>query len=85
MRLAPASNLPGEKTCKYQPYLDLPEPFARNIFKKSDITNLNEKSKNFVSSIVKNSNYGFFNTHEVGKKIINYNMSGGRPMDRSFQ
>ena len=77
MRLAPASNLPGEKTCKYQPYLDLPEPFARNIFKESDITNLNEKSKNFVSSIVKNSNYGFFNTHEVGKDSIEYNMSGG--------
>jgi len=28
------SKLPGEKTCEYQPSIKLPEPFARNVFKK---------------------------------------------------
>ena len=60
MRLAPASKLPGEKTCKYQPSLRLPEPFARNVFKKDDVTNLSESDRDYVLSIMKNSNYGFF-------------------------
>ena len=40
MKLAPASKLIGEKTCKYQPSLKLPEPFARNEFSVDDVTEL---------------------------------------------
>ena len=48
MRLAPISKIPGEKTCKYQPSLKLPEPFAKNIFKKEDVTNLSKSSEDYI-------------------------------------
>ena len=74
---APASKLPGEKTCKYQPSLKLPEPFARNVFTKNDISNLNKSSKEYITSIVENSNYGFFEPYELDKYTIQYNNNGG--------
>ena len=37
LRKAPKSKLPGEKTSQYQPDLEIPEPFGRNIFKKDDL------------------------------------------------
>ena len=77
MKLAPASILPGEKTCKYQPSLKLPEPFARSVFKKEDVTNLSESSRKHFLSIVENSNYGFFVPYEPGKNTIQYSENGG--------
>jgi len=77
MKLAPISRLPGEKTCEYQPSLKLPEPFARNVFKKEDVTNLNKSSRDYILSIIKNSNYGFFETHELNIDTIEYNYQGG--------
>ena len=77
MRRAPVSRLPGEKTCEYQPSLKLPEPFARNEFKIEDVTNLSESSRKYILSIVENSNYGFFATHEPNKDTIQYGNSGG--------
>ena len=77
MKRAPVSKIPGEKTCPYQPSLKLPEPFARNIFSKNDITNLSVSSRKYISSIVNKSNYGFFATHEVDKDTIEYNQQGG--------
>jgi glucose dehydrogenase len=77
MRLAPTSILPGEKTCEYQPDVKIPEPFAKNIFKAEDITNLNEESSKYISSIVDKSNYGFFATYEIEKDTIQYGDNGG--------
>ena len=77
MKLAPTSLIPGEKTCNYQPALKLPEPFARNVFKKEDVTNLNEESKKYILSIIEKSNYGFFATHETKKNTIQYGDNGG--------
>ncbi len=77
LRLAPRSLIPGEKTCKYQPTFKLPEPFARTEFKKEDATTLNEASRNYILSIIENSNYGFFEPYEPGKATIHYNMGGG--------
>ena len=77
MKLAPTSNIPGEKTCAYQPALELPEPFSRSVFKKEDVTNINEKSKDYILSIIKDLNYGFFKTHEIDKDTIMYGVSGG--------
>tara|TARA_B100002003_G_scaffold243535_1_gene268147 strand:- start:597 stop:2624 length:2028 start_codon:yes stop_codon:yes gene_type:complete len=76
-KLAPVSKFPGEKTCKYQPSFKLPEPFARNVFTKEDVTNLSEESRDYVLSIVNKSNYGFFPTHELNKDTIVYNVGGG--------
>ncbi len=77
MKLAPVSKLPGEKTCDYQPSIKLPEPFARNVFKKDDVTNLSESSKDYILSILENSNYGFFQPYELNKDTIQYGDNGG--------
>ena len=77
MKLAPASILPGEKTCKYQPSIKVPEPFARNVFKIEDVTNLKESSRKHVLSIVESSNYGFFVPYEPNKNTIQYGENGG--------
>jgi len=77
MKLAPRSKIPGEKTCNYQPSLVLPEPFAKNVFTKNDITELNKTSRDYILSIVEKSNYGFFQTHELNKNTIQYGENGG--------
>ena len=48
MKLAPSSKFPGEKTCKYQPSFKLPEPFARNVFKKEDVTNRSKANRDYI-------------------------------------
>ena len=76
-KIAPTSKLPGEKTCEYQPSLILPEPFARNVFKKEDITDLNDSSRDYILSLIEKYNYGFFETHEIDKDTIQYGVNGG--------
>ena len=76
-KLAPASKIPGEKTCQYQPSFKIPEPFSRNVFKKEDVTNISVEDRDFVMSQVDNSNYGFFEPHEINKFTITYNINGG--------
>jgi len=77
MQLAPVSKLPGEKTCSYQPSLNLPEPFAKNVFTRDDITNLSNDSREYILSILAKSNYGFFETHDLKKNTIKYGENGG--------
>ena len=74
---APISLLPGEKTSSYQLDLKIPEPFSKNQFSEKDIFYLNDDSKLEIEEIVKNSNHGFFATHELNKKTIQYNFHGG--------
>ncbi len=77
MKRAPTSKLVGEKTCEYQPSFKLPEPFSRNVFNKEDVTNRNKANRDYVMSVINNSNYGFFPTHELNKDTIVYNLVGG--------
>ena len=77
MKLAPTSLIPGEKTCDYQAALNIPEPFAKNEFTINDVTDLNEKSKNFILSIVNKSKYGFFETPDINKNSIQFGDNGG--------
>ena len=76
-RKAPRSKIPGEKTAYYQPYLDLPEPFSKQFFSKEEISNISLESKNYIENKVKNSNYGFFEPHELKKKNIFFGFHGG--------
>ncbi len=76
-RKAPRSKIPGEKTAYYQPYLDLPEPFSKQIFSKEEISNISIESKNYIKNKIKNSNYGFFEPHELKKKNIFFGFHGG--------
>jgi quinoprotein glucose dehydrogenase len=76
-RKAPISLLPGEKTSPYQLDLKIPEPFARNIFSYDEISKLSDETTLYIKNIVKDYKYGFFETHEVGKKNLQYNFHGG--------
>lgn len=77
MKKAPASSIPGERTCVYQPSLELPEPFAKSEFSLNDVTNISVKDKEFVMSIASESNHGFFPSHEINKPTIAYGLNGG--------
>ena len=41
------------------------------------ITNISSKSETFIKNKIKNSNYGFFIPHEIGKKNIFFGFHGG--------
>ena len=77
MKLAPASVFPGERTCQYQPSLQIPEPFAKSEFSLDDVTEISKKDRRDIMSIVKDSNFGFFPSHELNKPTIAYGLGGG--------
>ena len=60
LRKAPVSKVPGEKTWPYQPAVETPEPFIRQIFERSDITNIGESERATVERKLKNAEFGFF-------------------------
>lgn len=77
LRKAPKSNLAGEKTSYYQPDLETPEPFGRNIFKKEDLWSYDKELKEQVKKKYKNFNFGFYQPYELGNKTLQYNFNGG--------
>ena len=77
LKKAPISNIPGEKTNYYQPNLKIPEPFAKNIFNVNEVTNISQKSREYILRKIKNYNFGFFEPYEIGKKNIQFNFHGG--------
>ena len=74
---APRSKIPGEKTSYYQPNLKIPEPFSKQIFTTDEITNISTESKNYIKRKIKNSNFGFFQPHELDKENIFFGFHGG--------
>ena len=77
LKKAPISTIPGEKTNYYQPNLKIPEPFAKNIFNVNEVTNISQKSREYILRKIKNYNFGFFEPYEIGKKNIQFNFHGG--------
>ena len=77
LRRAPTSKIPGEKTSAYQPNLNLPEPFAKNIFQIKDLWSSNKKEEKKLIEKYSNHNFGFFETYELNKKNLQYNFHGG--------
>ena len=77
LKKAPRSSIPGEKTNYYQPFLKKPEPFAKQFFNLNEVTNINEKSKNYILNKIKNYNYGFFEPYKLGEKNVQFNFHGG--------
>ena len=74
---APRSKVPGEKTAYYQPYIKLPETFSKQFFSQNEITNISNDSNNYIKDRIKDSIYGFFKPHELGKKNIFFGFHGG--------
>jgi len=71
------SNIFGEDLSEYQPDIQLPEPFAKQNFELSDVTNISETSQKYVLSSLKNKNYGFFKPHQINVSQIYYGIHGG--------
>lgn len=60
MRRAPAATLPGEKTADYQPDVELPEPFFREVFSRDQITDRTPEAHAYVEKLVADSSMGWF-------------------------
>ena len=41
-KIAPKSNVKGEKTSIYQLDIQIPEPFSKSVFSENEITNINK-------------------------------------------
>ncbi len=77
LRRAPTSRLPGERTSPYQPDLELPQPFSRQVFGPNDVTNISPEAREFISKRVRSANYGWFQAFEPGKPTVYYGVHGG--------
>ena len=77
LRKAPKSKLPGEKTSQYQPDLEIPEPFGRNIFKKDDLWSYDLGYQKEINKKYKNFNFGFYEPYSLQERTLQYNFNGG--------
>lgn len=76
-RRAPTSKVPGEQTWPYQPDVELPEPFMRQAFERSDITDIGESERATVELKLKNTEFGFFVPPSINGKVVNFGLHGG--------
>jgi len=77
LRRAPVSKLPGERTWPYQPDLELPQPFSRQVFTLDDVTNLSPRAHAFVLEQLKDANFAWFEPFELDKPTVFYGIHGG--------
>jgi quinoprotein glucose dehydrogenase len=77
LRRAPVSHVPGEMTAVYQPALELPEPFARQVFSLNDVTDISPESHSYVLSRIRRAAFGWFEPPRVGQPIVYYGIHGG--------
>ncbi len=68
----PVSTVPGEKTSYYQKVFSLPKPLSRQFFEESHITDITEKSYNYVKEQIKDASYGLFMPNSIDRKNIIY-------------
>tara|TARA_B100001063_G_C16767962_1_gene559810 strand:+ start:906 stop:2939 length:2034 start_codon:yes stop_codon:yes gene_type:complete len=76
-RLAPKSEVKGERTSLYQLDIKIPEPFSKNIFSENEITNIDKDSELYVKNLLQNSKFGFFEPVSFNKDTILFNFHGG--------
>ena len=74
---APLSSIPGEITATHQPKIVLPEPFAKQFFSIEDITNISQKSRDYIYNKIYNFDFGFFKPNSIENKNITFNFMGG--------
>ncbi|PYI79640.1 MAG: pyrrolo-quinoline quinone, partial [Verrucomicrobia bacterium] len=77
LRRAPVSKLLGEETSPYQPDVQLPEPFARQVFTREDVTTLNDEAHDYVLKRIGSANFGRFQPFEEGKPTVYFGIHGG--------
>jgi len=76
-RRAPKSELDGETTSDWQPDVEVPQPFARQVFSRDDVTNISPQSRAYVLDKIVNADFGWFAPFRDGKPLVFYGMLGG--------
>ncbi len=77
LRKAPASNLVGEKTAEYQPFAELPEPFAPQEFHPDQITDISPSARAYVADKIAGAKFGWFAPFDDNRPLVFYGMHGG--------
>jgi quinoprotein glucose dehydrogenase len=77
LRRAPAGTLRGERMALYQPDVELPEPFSRQVFTEDDVTNLSTEAHKFVMRKIAGAKFGWFESFDEGKPLAYYGLHGG--------
>jgi len=77
LRKAPASRIPGEQTSPYQPEFELPEPFSKQAFDETDVTDLSEGARQTVMRKIKSAQHGFYAPPVLGGNVVLYGLHGG--------
>ncbi|MSU49318.1 MAG: c-type cytochrome [Opitutus sp.] len=77
MRRAPTSRIPGEVTAPYQPSPELPQPVTKQVFDRSDISNLSPEATAFVEKQLTRAPLGFFSPPDYSRPTIINGLLGG--------
>ena len=75
-RRAPVSDLPGEMTLPYQPDVELPEPFGKQEFSESDLSDRTPEVADYVRTRFKSATTGWFRPFSEGKLNLFYGLHG---------
>jgi quinoprotein glucose dehydrogenase len=77
LRRAPDSVLPGERTAKYQPDVELPQPFSRQTFEPGDITERTPEARAFIEKKLEDASMGWFHPLQLHKPTVFRGPYGG--------
>jgi len=77
LKRAPVSKVPGEETSPYQPLLELPEPFLKQTFELSDVTDISYKDRQSVLNLIRGAKLGFYEPPVIGGKVVMFGIGGG--------
>jgi quinoprotein glucose dehydrogenase len=76
-RAAPKSKIKGITTSPFQIDLKKPERFSKIEFDIDDISKLSKEKQSEIINILKDSNYGWFETPSFEKNLVLYGIHGG--------
>ncbi len=77
LRRAPASKLEGEQTSEWQPDVQIPEPFAPQVFSAGDVTDVSPQAHDYVMRKIAGADFGWFRPFADAKPLVFYGMHGG--------
>lgn len=77
LRRASASSLRGERTALYQPAVELPQPFSRQVFTADDVTDISPAARRFILDKIGDAKYGFFEPFAENKPHPYFGIHGG--------
>ena len=69
--------LPGDVASPWQPFVELPQPFARQAFTLDDVTSRTTEARAAVLPIVQRGNLGYYPNLEEAKPTVMFNIHGG--------